>query len=161
MNRSMIRIAPLLIGALALAACSDHKTKPEPTTSRTVSSTTTAGGSSRAATSTTSTSATPKSGGSRAGTTGGKQAPLPDNTGIASCDEYLASYKSCHLAAGIYARDQIESRYELMRTSLLRQSQDADMRDQLANRCTSLANQLKEALHGKSCTDVPAPASTR
>lgn len=159
MNRSMIRIAPLLIGALALAACSDHKTKPEPTTSRTVTSTTTtASGGTRAATSTTSTTTAPKSGGAR---TSGKQAPLPDNTGIASCDEYLASYKSCHLAAGIYARDQIESRYELMRTSLLRQSQDADMRDQLANRCTSLANQLKEALHGKSCTDVPAPASTR
>jgi hypothetical protein len=160
MNRSMIRIAPLLIGALALAACSDHKTKPEPTSTRTVSSTTTTGGSTKTTTSTTSTSAAPKSGGSRAGTSS-KQAPLPDNTGIASCDEYLASYKSCHLAAGIYARDQIESRYELMRTSLLRQSQDADMRDQLSNRCTSLANQLKEALHGKSCTDVPAPASTR
>ncbi|WP_426287304.1 hypothetical protein [Luteibacter sp. E-22] len=158
----MIRIAPLLVGALALAACSDHKTKPEATTSRTVTSTSTAGGSTRAATSTTSTSTAPKSGGARTGTsTSGKQAPLPDNTGIASCDEYLASYKSCHLAAGIYARDQIESRYELMRTSLLRQSQDADMRDQLSNRCTSLANQLKEALHGKSCADVPAPASTR
>jgi hypothetical protein len=160
MNRSMTRLAPLLIGALALAACSDQKTKPEPTTTRTVSSTTTTGGSTKATTSTTSTGTAPsgKSGGTRAS---GKQAPLPENTGIASCDEYLASYKSCHLAAGIYARDQIESRYELMRTSLLRQSQDADMRDQLSNRCTSLANQLKEALHGKSCTDVPAPASTR
>jgi hypothetical protein len=157
MNRFTTRLAPLLIGAIALAACSDNKTKPEPTTTRTVSSTTTAGGGTKATSSSTSTTTTPKSG----PRTGGKQAPLPDSTGIASCDEYLASYKSCHLAAGIYARDQIESRYELMRTSLLRQSQDADMRDQLSNRCTSLANQLKEALHGKSCADVPAPASTR
>ncbi|WP_448097054.1 hypothetical protein [Luteibacter yeojuensis] len=158
MNRFTTRLAPLLIGALALAACSDNKTKPEPTTTRTVSSTTTASGGTKATSSSTTATTAPKSG---ARTGGGKQAPLPDNTGIASCDEYLASYKSCHLAAGIYARDQIESRYELMRTSLLRQSQDADMRDQLSNRCTSLANQLKEALHGKSCADVPAPASTR
>ncbi|MGF6709721.1 hypothetical protein QFZ41_000685 [Luteibacter sp. W1I16] len=157
MNRFTTRLAPLLIGAIALAACSDNKTKPEPTTTRTVSSTTTASGGTKSTSSSTSTTAAPKSG----ARTGGKQAPLPDSTGIASCDEYLASYKSCHLAAGIYARDQIESRYELMRTSLLRQSQDADMRDQLSNRCTSLANQLKEALHGKSCADVPAPASTR
>ena len=161
MTRSIIRLAPLLIGALALGACSDHKTKPEPATSHTVSSTTTTtttstSGKTRETTSTTATPA-PKTG-SR-GT--GKQAPLPESTGIAPCDEYLASYKSCHLAAGIYAPDQIDSRYDMMRTSLLRQSQDPDMRDQLSNRCASLATQLKEALHGKSCTDVPAPASTR
>jgi hypothetical protein len=90
-----------------------------------------------------------------------KDAPLPDSTGIAACDEYLASYKSCHLAAGIFARDQIDSRYDMMRTSLLRQSQDPDMRGQLGARCASLASQLKDALHGKSCADTPAPASTR
>lgn len=158
MTRTMIRLAPLLIGALALAACSDQKTKPEPTTTHAVSSTTTAtstSGTSRGSSATS--TAAPKSG-SR---TSVKEAPLPESTGIAPCDEYLASYKSCHLAAGIYARDQIESRYDMMRTSLLRQSQDPDMRGQLSNRCISLANQLKEALHGKSCTDVPAPASTR
>lgn len=164
MTRAITHLAPLLIGALALAACSDHKTKPEAAPSRTVSSTTTTtttSGKSREATTTTSTT-TPKSG-TRSGTT--KPGPLPESTGIASCDEYLASYKSCHLAAGVYARDQIDSRYDMMRTSLLRQSQDPDMRDQLSNRCVSLATQLKEALHGKSCTDapppVPASASTR
>src|ERR1700754_4746845 len=160
MRHPITRLAPLLIGALALAACSDHKTRPAPaTTTRTVTSTTTTSPSPGKTRETASTpvTETPKSG-SR---TGGKQAPLPESTGIASCDEYLASYKSCHLAAGIYARDQIDSRYDMMRTSLLRQSQDPDMRDQLSNRCASLATQLKEALHGKSCTDVPAPASTR
>lgn len=161
MIRAISRLAPLLIGALALAACSDHKTKPTATTTHTATSTTTTtattSGKSRETTSTSTSTSTPKSG-SR---TGAKQGPLPESTGIAPCDEYLASYKSCHLAAGIYARDQIDSRYDMMRTSLLRQSQDPDMRDQLSNRCISLANQLKEALHGKSCTDVPAPASTR
>jgi len=157
MNRSMTRLIPLLAGALALAACSDHKTRPATSTERTAapatSTTTTTGGTPTRRSSGTVTGA-PKAGGK-------KEAPLPDNTGIAACDEYLASYKSCHLAAGIYARDQIESRYDMMRTSLLRQSQDPDMRGQLGARCTSLATQLKEALHGKSCGDVPAPASTR
>jgi len=155
MNHAMTRLIPVLAGALALAACSDHKTRPETPSGRTATTTTTTTTSAPATRSSTGTPAsTPRSGSK-------KEAALPENTGIAACDEYLASYKSCHLAAGIYARDQIESRYELMRTSLLRQSQDADMRGQLGARCTSLATQLKEALHGKSCTDVPAPASTR
>ncbi|MGE7139019.1 hypothetical protein ACQKIE_15445 [Luteibacter sp. NPDC031894] len=156
MNRSMTRLIPLLAGALALAACSDHKTKPESSTGRTASPTTTTTMSSSPSkrSSTSTTSPAPRSGSK-------KEAALPESTGIAACDEYLASYKSCHLAAGIYARDQIDSRYDLMRTSLLRQSQDPDMRGQLGARCTSLASQLKDALHGKSCADVPAPASTR
>ena len=103
---------------------------------------------------------------SRAGIAGvallaGLTAAQAQSTGIAACDEYLASYKSCHLVAGVFARDQIDSRYDMMRTSLLRQSQDPDMRDQLQNRCASLASQLKDALHGKSCADTPPPASTR
>jgi hypothetical protein len=150
----------MLIGALALAACTDHKTKPAPASTHTVSSPTTSTTPSGKSRETTATPAAPPKGTTRSGS---KEAALPESTGIASCDEYLASYKSCHLAAGIYARDQIDSRYELMRTSLLRQSQDEDMRGQLGARCTSLATQLKEALHGKSCADVPAPApaSTR
>lgn len=154
MNRSMTRLIPLLAGALALAACSDHTTRPATTTEHTAAPSTTTTGGTPAKRSTGTVTGAPKTGSK-------KEAPLPDNTGIAACDEYLASYKSCHLAAGIYARDQIESRYDMMRTSLLRQSQDPDMRGQLGARCTSLATQLKEALHGKSCADVPAPASTR
>ena len=159
MTRAITHLAPLLLAALALAACSDHKTRTATAPGRTVSSTTTTTTTapSKSRDSGTTSTTAPKSG-TRAGT---KQAALPDSTGIAPCDEYLASYKSCHLAAGIYARDQIDNRYDMMRTSLLRQSQDPDMRDQLSTRCISLATQLKEALHGKSCTDVPAPASTR
>lgn len=83
---------------------------------------------------------------------------LPDRTGIAACDDYLSSYLACHRAAQIYAPDQLSQHYEAMRTSLLRDSMDADIRPQLANRCNSLATQLRQALHGKACT--PAPAST-
>jgi len=160
MNRHLTRFLPMAVCALALAACADHK--PKTTTTQTVtaspSSTSTT---TKSRTATTSVTSVPASK-TRSGTTpAAVSGPLPDSTGIAACDEYLASYKSCHLAAGVFARDQIEPRYEMMRTSLLRQSQDPDMRDQLQNRCVSLASQLKDALHGKSCADTPAPASTR
>lgn len=160
MTRTSIRLVPLLAGALALAACADHPSKPQTTTRTTVTSSaaaTTTGGKPRTATTSVTGAPSPKTG-TRAAT---KEGPLPDSTGIAACDEYLASYKSCHLAAGVFARDQIDSRYDMMRTSLLRQSQDPDMRGQLGARCSSLASQLKDALHGKSCADTPAPASTR
>jgi hypothetical protein len=85
---------------------------------------------------------------------------LPDNTGIPACDDYLASYVACHRAAAIYKPDQIQGRYEAMRTSLLRDSQDPDIRPQLAARCNSLASQLRQALHGKSCEGAPAAPSS-
>jgi hypothetical protein len=150
------RLAPLAFCALALAACSDNK--PKPATTQTV--TATPATSSKTKSATTSVTKVPGTKAS-SGTAATKGGPLPNSTGIAACDEYLASYKSCHLAAGIFARDQIEPRYEMMRESLLRQSQDPDMRDQLQSRCVSLASQLKDALHGKTCADTPAPASTR
>ncbi len=89
-----------------------------------------------------------------------EDANLPDTTGIAACDDYLSSYIACHRAAAIYAPDQIEYRYQAMRTSLLRDSQKPDVRPQLAARCNSLATQLRQALHGKSCTENPAPAGS-
>jgi len=92
--------------------------------------------------------------------TAAEDANLPEHTGIAACDDYLSSYIACHRAAAIYAPDQIEYRYQAMRTSLLRDSQKPDVRPQLAARCNSLATQLRQALHGKSCTENPAPASS-
>ncbi|MDE2155777.1 MAG: hypothetical protein KGJ32_07800 [Xanthomonadaceae bacterium] len=85
---------------------------------------------------------------------------LPDRTGIAACDDYLSSYIACHRAAGIFTPDQLPERYQTMRNSLLRDSLNPDMRPQLATRCNSLARQLREALHGKSCEVNPAPASS-
>lgn len=81
---------------------------------------------------------------------------LPDSTGIPACDDYLSSYVACHRAAAIYKPDQLQGRYEAMRTSLLRDSQDPDIRPNLAARCNSLASQLRQALHGKSCEAGPA-----
>jgi outer membrane murein-binding lipoprotein Lpp len=85
---------------------------------------------------------------------------LPNQTGIAACDDYLSSYLACHRAANIFAPGQLQSRYQAMRTSLLRDSQDPDIRPQLGARCNALASQLRDALHGKSCDANAAPAST-
>lgn len=85
---------------------------------------------------------------------------LPQTTGIPACDDYLSSYVACHKAAQIYAPGQLPSRYQAMRKSLLRDSQNPDIRPQLAARCNSLASQLREALHGKACDVNPAPSSS-
>jgi hypothetical protein len=85
---------------------------------------------------------------------------LPDTTGIAACDDYLSSYMACHRAAQIFAPDQLPARYQAMRTSLLRDSRNPDIRPQLAARCNSLATQLRQALHGKACQVEPATAAS-
>jgi hypothetical protein len=154
MNSATVRLCLLGALGLALTACADHPAqKNAPRATTVVTSTGTAAGSVHNSKSTT---AAPSS---------ARQVPppaenLPTQTGIAVCDDYLSTYKSCHIAAGIYAPDSLDMRFQLMRTTLLRDSQDPDMRPQLANRCTSLATQLKEALHGKPCAEAPAPVSS-
>lgn len=96
-----------------------------------------------------------------AGTAAEPAIGLPENTGVPACDDYLASYVACHRAAAIYKPDQIQGRYEAMRTSLLRDSQDPKIRPNLSARCNSLASQLREALHGKSCAGSPAAPSSQ
>ncbi|MDR3445704.1 MULTISPECIES: hypothetical protein [unclassified Dyella] len=87
--------------------------------------------------------------------------PLPSSTGIPACDDYLASYVSCHAAAGVYPPDQIQGRYEDMRTSLLQDSVDPNARPQLGARCSALAKQLRATLQGKSCAPTsPAGSSS-
>lgn len=149
MTKLPARLALLVFaGGLVLAGCNDKTTRPSST------------GTTTTTTSTTTRSGTPAQ---RAPSAKPKAAPaeaLPDQTGVPACDNYLSSYIACHQAAGIYAPDQIEGRYEAMRESLLRDSMNPDIRPQLGNRCTSLANQLHQALHGKSCATAPAaPAS--
>jgi hypothetical protein len=85
---------------------------------------------------------------------------LPSSTGIPACDDYLASYVACHRAAAIYAPDQIDTHYQAMRTSLLTDSLDPTIRPQLGARCTSLAVQLRQALHGKSCAAASPSTAT-
>lgn len=89
-----------------------------------------------------------------------EEVSLPDHTGIPACDDYLSSYMACHRAAGVFTPSQLPERYQAMRTSLLRDSENPDIRPQLAARCNSLATTLREALHGKSCAASPASASS-
>lgn len=143
----------ILSGGLVLAGCADKTTRPSTTSAATSSSS-----------STTATQGTTTRSGSTAVS---KPRPakaatqaLPDNTGVQACDDYLASYMACHQAAGIYAPDQIEGRYEAMRNSLLKDSLDPTIRPQLERRCTSLASQPHQALHGKACAAAPATATS-
>jgi hypothetical protein len=144
-----------LFGGLLLAGCAPDTATRTTTTSTTASpSATTSASSTKAARTSHRERATPTQSEPAA------KSDLSDNTGITACDDYLASYLACHRAAAIYAPDQLQSRYEAMRSSLLRDSKNPDIRPQLAARCNSLASQLRQALHGKSCAENPAPAGT-
>jgi hypothetical protein len=153
---SRLTLAATLAGLL-LGGCADH-----PATRATVPSTATK--THVAATSAHSTDDQPVHRSSTAATSARADdtniADAPENTGIAACDDYLSSYLACHRAAKIYAPDQLQSRYEAMHTSLMRDSQNPDIRPQLGARCNSLASQLRQALHGKSCASAPEPSSS-
>jgi hypothetical protein len=145
--RYRLALLALFTGGLAMACCSSSPTAQSAGTVHTRSGSTTTAGAAPAARSKAAVSNHPAG------------QPLPANTGIPACDDYLASYVACHRSAAIYAPDQIQPRYEAMRDSLLRDSQDPNIRPQLGARCTSLALQLRDALHGKSCAAV-SPATT-
>jgi hypothetical protein len=139
---------PILVGALAgllLAGCAEH-----PTTRTTGTSTVTPAPASRARHQNT----------SGASSADSDQATSTGDTGIPACDDYLSSYLACHRAADIYAPDLLQSRYEAMRSSLLRDSRNPSIRPQLAARCNSLSSQLRQALDGKSCAEHPAAATS-
>jgi hypothetical protein len=72
-------------------------------------------------------------------------------TGVPACDNYLNSYLSCHGAAGIYPPQTLQTHYQAMRETLLQEAADPRTRPYLANRCLGLAQQLHEALQGRSC----------
>ncbi|RDI99838.1 hypothetical protein DVT68_03120 [Dyella solisilvae] len=151
--RYRLALLALLTGGVVMVGCSNQPTThPAPTAHPATTSAPTSHTGGGAAT----TGAAKPHGGSQQATSG-----LSDSTGIPACDDYLASYMACHRAAGIFPPDQLESRFEAMRTSLLRDSQDPATRPQLGARCTALAAQLREALHGKSCVPgSPAAAVT-
>ncbi|WP_266182792.1 hypothetical protein [Dyella humicola] len=93
-----------------------------------------------------------------AATSGAAQSSVA--TGIAACDEYLATYVVCHRAAAVFPPDQLEGRYQTMRASLLKDAQDPKVRPLLGARCVAMAGQLSQMLQGKSCTSVsPPPAA--
>ena len=150
-----LALLALVAGGVILAGCSDNKAQ---TRSTTTAHTTTAQPASHATGTAGTTAGTAKPRTGTVTTSGGK--PLPNSTGIPACDDFLASYLSCHAVAGVYTPDQLQSRYQDMRTSLLQDSVDPTTRPQLGARCTALAKQLRETLQGKSCAPVAPAASS-
>lgn len=96
-------------------------------------------------------------GASTEGAQRGSDGTARNKTGISACDDYLDNYKQCHRVAGIYDDDTIAAHYAAIRKTLLAASRYPDRREQLKNRCESLAHMLHKALDGKSC-DQPAHA---
>lgn len=147
-----LALLALVAGGVILVGCSNKpETRPGSTTQTTTAS---QPGSRAAGAGAGTTTSKPRTG--TVTTSGGS--PLPNSTGIPACDDYLASYMSCHAAAGVYAPDQLQSRYQDMRTSLLQDSVDPAKRPLMGARCTALAKQMRETLKGKSCAPV-SPAS--
>lgn len=145
----------LLATCLAMAACADHPPRPTPTAHP-------APASAPAPTPAPSAAAPVAAPGSDVDEAVADEPVAPDAgrpTGIAACDDYLASYRGCHRAAKVYAPGQIEPHYRLMRQSLMRDAADPATRPQLARRCNALAATLRQALHGKSC-EAEAPAAS-
>jgi hypothetical protein len=153
-------ILPLGLAGLVLAGCTHQAARPSASPTTTTSTTSSAAAPATRSSSSTAGSSRSTGNAVRKAASAESDTGLPASTGIPACDDYLASYRSCHRAAAIYPADQIDSRYAQMRHTLLRDSQDPDIRPQLANRCNSLASNLKQALHGKSCAPDAAPAST-
>ncbi|GLQ87587.1 hypothetical protein [Dyella flagellata] len=77
-------------------------------------------------------------------------------TGIPACDSYLSSYLACHRAAGTYPADALQTHYQAIRDTLLQQANDPSVRPYLANRCMGLAQQMHDALQGRTCTSQNA-----
>ena len=149
-----LALLALVAGGVILAGCSN---KPETRPSGTTHATSTASTSGSGSRATSTGSGTTRTRTGTVTTSGGK--PLPESTGIPACDDYLSSYVACHTAAGVYPPDQIQSRFEDMRSSLLQDSVDPTTRPQLGARCTALAKQLRATLQGKSCGQA-SPAGT-
>ena len=149
-------LALSIAGALLLGACASHPQRGSETATTATTTTATA-----AAPENQSAPVIPRHRG-KSGNAAAGEAPAPpgEMVGVASCDQYLSTYKACHRAAGIYPPDQIDSRYQAMRASLLRDSRDPAKRPTLDSRCRALSKLLTDALHGKSCNAAPvAPVS--
>src|SRR5690242_13962205 len=143
-GRSRQRWIPFLAGALLLAGCASHPHKPSPPQRPTPAPSPPA-------------HTAPPPPVNESGTPPNEQLPPAPNgmVGVASCDQYLSTYKACHRAAHIFAPGQIEAHYEQMRDGLLRDARDPLKRATLDQRCRALSRQLQEALHGKSCNVAP------
>lgn len=85
--------------------------------------------------------------------------PVDEITGIVACDDYLATYVSCHRAIGTYEPDSLQSRYDALRASLIKDSRDPALRTDLEARCNNLAQMMKDALKERECLDTDAASA--
>ncbi len=72
-------------------------------------------------------------------------------TGIAVCDEYLATYKACHSVIGAYSADAMNERLNGLRTTWQERARDPAQHESLTVQCQNLTDTMKEALDGRDC----------
>lgn len=72
-------------------------------------------------------------------------------TGVAVCDEYLASYRGCHRVIGTTDPVVVEQRLESLRTNWQSLASDPDQRETLVSQCQNLTDLMKDALNGRAC----------
>lgn len=75
-------------------------------------------------------------------------------TGVAVCDEYLASYRACRLTLGALSEDVVNERVETWRTRWQAMARDPAKREELEQQCQNLTAVIQDALDGRTC-DVP------
>jgi len=81
--------------------------------------------------------------------------------GVPACDDFLASYKACHMVIGTYAPDILDKRYMELRNTFVSQSHDPAVSGTLEARCNGLIAQRDEALAGRACLpSADAPIAT-
>lgn len=75
-------------------------------------------------------------------------------TGVAVCDEYLASYRACRLTLGALSEDVINERVETWRARWQAMARDPTKREELEQQCQNLTAVIQDALGGRKC-DAP------
>ena len=73
---------------------------------------------------------------------------VPQITGVASCDTYLADYLTGHHDAAIFPSDQLQAHYQAMRDTLVDAALNSQTRPYLDARCRLLATQLSASQPG-------------
>jgi hypothetical protein len=156
MKATISKVSPLLVCVtLALGACAQRPTRDDrgQTTPPPAPRTAPATPSAPAAAPTPPAAATPATPASAPETPADAQRQF---TGIEVCDEYLATYKSCHSVIGAYPVESLDERLSQLRATWQERAGDPAQLEALTAQCQNLTDTMKEALDGRDC---PQPAS--
>lgn len=76
-------------------------------------------------------------------------------TGVPICDRYLASFRQCQSTIGQNTPQQIDQRYERIRSALMRKSGTPEGRAEISKSCKVLERAMQAGLGERKCGDPP------